>query len=99
MALSSLFCADVPLSNYSLTHSLVVPHKILAWQLGQNRNQGRRLRIRYGCQTKNTPNISSRPCGPQHEDYATTVRPFGPRICTMRLGPAASPFPCSHLNP
>jgi len=24
MALNSLFCADVPLSNYSLTHSLTV---------------------------------------------------------------------------
>jgi len=23
MALNSLFCADVPLSNYSLTHSLI----------------------------------------------------------------------------
>jgi len=25
MALNSLFCADVPLSNYSLTHSLTHP--------------------------------------------------------------------------
>jgi len=24
MALNSLFCADVPLSNYSLTHSVIV---------------------------------------------------------------------------
>jgi len=27
MALYSLFCADVPLSNYSLTHSLLQHHR------------------------------------------------------------------------
>jgi len=31
MALNGLFCADVPLRNYSLTHSLLLHYCIPVW--------------------------------------------------------------------
>jgi len=35
MALNSLFCADVPLSNYSLTHLLNHPCTMGSWDSGE----------------------------------------------------------------
>jgi len=43
MALNSLFCADVPLSNYSLTHAALAPPHSISWltfQSDQNTSTG-----------------------------------------------------------